>query len=104
MRLITPGQTADTSGLDAMTKLVPELTLPGQAPRRFVLPLPSSVAADDPQLFGFWTYELRVGHAGDGLANWSTAQARYGRPLRVTGVQHPAPQLNVMLSRTPSGI
>src|SRR5262249_16471790 len=27
-----------------------------------------------------------------------------GRPLRVTGVQHPAPQLSVMLSRTSAGI
>jgi hypothetical protein len=104
MRLITPGQTADTSGLDAMTQLVRALTPPGQAPRHFLLPLPSGVADDDPQLFGFWTYELRFGHAGQGLVNWSTAQARYGRPLRVTGVQHPAPQLNVMLSRTSTGI
>jgi hypothetical protein len=104
MRLITPGQTADTSGLDAMTQLVPALTPLGRPTRHFLLPLPPGIADDDPQLFGFWTYELRVGHAGQGLANWSTAQARYGRPLRATGVQHPASQLNVMLSRTPNGI
>jgi hypothetical protein len=34
-----------------------------------------------------WTYELRFGHVDP----WSTAHGRFGRPLRVTGVQHPAP-------------
>ena len=104
IRLITPGQTADKSGLDAMVQLIPALATPNEKPRHFLLPLPPGVAADDPQLFGLWTYELRVGHAGDGLVNWSTAQARYGRPLRVTGVQHPAPQLKCMVSRNPAGI
>jgi hypothetical protein len=104
MRLITPGQTADKSGLDAMAQLVPALTPPNEKPRHFLLPLPSGVPDDDPQLFGFWTYDLRVGHTGDGLANWSTAQGRYGSALRVTGVQHPAPQLKCMVSRNPTGI
>jgi hypothetical protein len=40
-------------------------------------------------MFGFFTYELRVGHADI----WSTAQGRFGRALRSTGVQHPAPTL-----------
>jgi hypothetical protein len=102
MRLITPGQTADKSGLDAMVQLVPALTPPDEKPRHFLLP--SGVPDDDPRLFGFWTYELRVGHTGDGFVNWSTAQGRYGRALRVTGVQHPAPQLKCMVSRNPSGI
>jgi hypothetical protein len=105
MRLITPGQTADKSGLDAMLPLVPSLSPPGEnPPRHFLLPLPPGVSDDDPELFGFWTYELRVGHGGDGLPKWSTAQARYGRPLRVTGVQHPTPQLNCIVSRNPTGI
>jgi hypothetical protein len=104
MRLITPGQTADKSGLDAMVQLIPANTPPNVKPRHFLLALPAGVADDDPQLFGFWTYEFRVGHAGDGLVNWSTAQARYGRPLRVTGVQHPAPQLKCMVSRSNTGI
>jgi hypothetical protein len=55
----------------------------------FVLPLPPGIEPDAPELFGFWTYELRVGHK----AIWSTAQARFGRPLVVNGVQHPAPTL-----------
>jgi hypothetical protein len=46
-------------------------------------------------LFGFWTYELRIGHAGPpgDLTWWSTANGRFGSPLRVVGVQHPAPAL-----------
>jgi hypothetical protein len=55
-------------------------------------------------LFGFWTYEIRVGHSGDDLEHWSTAQARYGRPLRVTGVQHPAPSLTCYPYRDRSGV
>src|SRR5262249_13177804 len=104
MRLITPGQTADKSGLDAMAQLVPALTPPTEKPRHFLLPLPAGVAGGAPQRFRFWPYELRGGHSGDGLVTWPTAQARYGRPLRVTGVQHPAPLLKCMVSRNPAGI
>jgi hypothetical protein len=42
-----------------------------------------------PELFGFFTYEVRLGHA----SGWSTAQGRYGPALRAAGVQHPAPPL-----------
>jgi hypothetical protein len=107
IRFITPGQPADPSGLDAMTQLVAALPDPGPnppPPRHFLLPLPPGVADDDPQLFGFWTYEVRVGHAGRNQPDWSTAQARYGRPLRITGVQHPAPRLKCMVSRDVNGI
>src|SRR5262249_4637278 len=58
--------------------------------RHFIVPLPPGVAEDSPELFGFWTYELRVGHK----AVWSTARARFGRLLVVQGVQHPAPSLS----------
>jgi hypothetical protein len=47
-------------------------------------------------MFGFFTYELRVGHA----RIWSTAQGRWGRLLRSTGVQHPAPVLFCTCRRT----
>ncbi len=59
---------------------------------------------DSPELFGFWTYELRVGHTGTGLRNWSAAQARFGRPLRVSGAQHPAPLLKCLVSRGADGV
>lgn len=83
IRVITPNQPRDEDGLEAMTKLVPS----PEDPTRFLLPLPAGVAVDDPRLFGMWTYEFRFGHE----APWSTAHGRFSRPLRVTGVQHPAP-------------
>jgi hypothetical protein len=57
--------------------------------RHFLIPLPPGLHAESNELFGFFTYELRVGH--DKI--WSTAQGRFGRPLRTTGVQHPSPTL-----------
>jgi len=53
---------------------------------------------DAPELFGFFVYELRVGHQ----KNWSTAQGRFGLPLRVAGVQHPAPPLLCLVSSQPT--
>jgi len=61
----------------------------GDVGLHFLVPLPPGLNADSPELFGFFTYELRVGHE----KIWSTAQGRFGRPLRATGVQHPAPTL-----------
>jgi hypothetical protein len=84
VRVITPGQPDDEAGLAAMVPLQP-----GSSDRHFLVPLPPGLGADSAELFGLFTYELRVGHA----AVWSTAQGRFGRPLRVTGVQHPAPTL-----------
>jgi hypothetical protein len=52
------------------------------------------------ELFGFWTYEFRVGH----FKRWSTAQGRFGRPIRVTGIQHPAPHLICTTIRSSDGI
>jgi hypothetical protein len=91
VRAITPGESDDRSGLDAMTMLQPA----SDSNLHFLLPLPPGIDPGDPELFGFYTYEFRVGHAGDPHDHrwWSTAQGRYGRPLRVSGVQHPAPAL-----------
>jgi hypothetical protein len=91
VRQIIPGDTDDRAGLTAMTQLEPSPT----SRVHFLLPLPPGVAADDPELFGFYTYELRIGHAGapGDLRWWSTANGRFGSPLRVVGVQHPAPGL-----------
>ena len=99
--MIFPGQASDESGLDAMTQLVPAVANSGGSQGTFfMLPLPPGVTTEDLQLFGFWTYEFRVGHA----KLWSTAQGRYGRPLRVSGIQHPAPDLICSASRTEQGI
>jgi len=53
-------------------------------------------------MFGFFTYEIRVGHykyKGSGKNVWTTAQGRFGRPLRATGIQHPAPVLLCNVNR-----
>lgn len=85
IRVVTPGQSDDSAGLSAMRPLEPATN----SDRHYLVPLPPGLHAESSELFGFFTYELRVGHAGI----WSTAQGRFGRPLRATGVQHPAPTL-----------
>jgi hypothetical protein len=101
MRRIFSGQSADQSGLDAMTQMVPaDKVGVGKSGTFFLLPLPPSLGSEDLELFGFWTYEFRVGH----VKYWSTAQGRYGRPLRVSGVQHPAPHLICSVERAEAGV
>jgi hypothetical protein len=95
IRTIVPGQSDDQAGASAMQLL--EST---ESPVHFFVPLPPGTTADSPELFGFYAYELRVGHT----VGWSTAQGRFGRPLRVTGVQHPAPTLPVAVVRSSAGI
>jgi hypothetical protein len=93
IRSIVPGQPEDSSGLDAMQPLIPA---EGTGPiRHFLLPLPPGLSETSPELFGFFVYEFRVGHA----KGWSTAQARFGQPQRVTGIQHPAPVLTCSVAR-----
>jgi hypothetical protein len=102
IRAIAPGASIDTAGLDAMTPLIQSKL----SNKHYLLPLPPEITEDSALLFGFWTYELRVGHHLDpntGEPVWSTAQARFGRPLRATGVQHPAPQLRCQAIRTVTG-
>jgi hypothetical protein len=90
MRVIVPNQPEDSSGLDAMTEMQEAIRLPGQKrARHFMVPLPPGLDPDAPELFGFWTYELRIGHK----LIWSTAQARFGRALVIKGLQHPPPAL-----------
>jgi hypothetical protein len=101
VRVIFPGQASDSAGLGAMSQLIPAVANSGGTQGTFfMLPLPPGVTAQDAQLFGFWTYEFRVGHA----KLWSTAQGRFGRPLRVSGIQHPAPSLICSVNRTEQGI
>jgi hypothetical protein len=98
VRIITPGQSDDLAGIGAMQQMIPA----DDSDRHFIVPLPPGSHPESPELFGFFTYEFRVGHAHfleqtDNL--WSTAQGRFGRALRVTGVQHPAPTLLCTLNR-----
>ena len=96
VRHIFSGQSADQAGLDAMTPLIPaQKTGVGKSGTFFLLPLPPGIDPEDLTLFGFWSYEFRAGHA----KMWSTAQGRFGRPLRVSGLQHPAPHLICSVQR-----
>ena len=92
VRVITPGQVQDLAGLSTMQRLEPA----AGSDRHFLLPLPPNTDPASPELFSFYTYDLRCGHdrgpAADPL--WSTAQGRFGESLRLEGVQHPAPQLS----------
>ena len=96
IRSITPNQTDDMAGLSAMQAME---KASGSDNIHYLLPLPPGLHSESPELFGFFTYEFRIGHghwsnAEDGKENlWSTAQGRFGRPLRITGMQHPAPTL-----------
>lgn len=85
VRIISPGHSDNQSGLNAMQQLIPAT----DSQRHFLVPLPPGLHPESPELFGFFTYEFRVGHR-DG---WSTAQGRFGRALSYQGVQHPYPQL-----------
>jgi hypothetical protein len=96
MRLITPGQPRDENGLNAMQALGPSPAAP-----HYLVPLPANLNESSPELFGFFVYEIRVGHTE---SRWCTAQGRYGPMLRVAGVQHPAPPLVCLAMRTTSGI
>ena len=105
IRLIAPGQPIAEDGAETMAPLIPST----DQPNRFVLPLPPGVDPKAPELFGLWTYEFRVGHvtqamvtAGSvGTAFWCLAHARFGRPLRLAGLQHPAPALAVVAQWRP---
>jgi hypothetical protein len=86
VRLIEQGQPRDDSGLHAMTPLDQDTP----STKHYLVPLPNGLEEISLELFGMFTYEIRLGHTD---ARWSLAQARFGPPLRVAGVQHPAPPL-----------
>ena len=93
IRSITPSSGREHAGLNAMQKM--EKSLDNDR-HYYLLPLPPGLHGESPELFGFYTYEFRFGHS-DRL--WSTAQGRFGRALRVAGLQHPAPNLLAMVNR-----
>jgi hypothetical protein len=102
VRVILPGQADDFAGLATMQKLIPA----DSSDRHYLVPLPPGTSAGSPELFGFYTYEIRVGHDAGTPANpfWSTAQGRFGPALIVEGVQHPAPLFNCIASRVTGGV
>ncbi|HKR61304.1 MAG TPA: hypothetical protein VJS64_16405, partial [Pyrinomonadaceae bacterium] len=106
IRVITHDHGNDNAGIDAMQEMMAETGEPGQplikvSPVHYLLPLPPGLHHESNELFGFFTYELRVGHSN---RIWSTAQGRFGHPRRVNGVQHPAPPLKCLVDRTPKEI
>ena len=97
-RQIIPGQSDDKGGIGAMQPMTKAM----DSDTHYMLPIPPGMHAESAEMFGFFTYEFRVGHGHwpdreDNL--WSTAQGRFGRPLRVTGIQHPVPTLLCSLNR-----
>jgi hypothetical protein len=102
IRVITHDHGNDGAGLDAMQEMRADDSKPlapmvKASPVHYLLPLPPGLHAESPELFGFFVYELRVGHTN---AIWSTAQGRFGHPMRLSGVQHPAPSLKCLVDRT----
>ena len=100
IRMITPGQTDDMAGLGAMQ---PMEKASDDDDIHYLLPMPPGLHPESPELFGFFTYEFRIGHGhwsnGEKENLWSTAQGRFGRPLEVAGMQHPAPTLLCNVNR-----
>jgi hypothetical protein len=97
MRVIPPGATHDLAGLNAMQPMQKAT----DSDRHYLLPLPPDLHADAPEMFGFFTCEFRVGHYRNRDTQemvWSTAKGRFGRPLRATGLQQPAPTLTCAAS------
>jgi len=92
IRVVHPGQSNDFAGWNAMQPL----TVSPHSDRHYLLDLPEHLDPESPELFGFFVYELRVGHD---RSRWCTAQGRFGMPLRVTGVQQPPPQLRCSVMR-----
>ncbi|MER7457861.1 hypothetical protein [Micromonospora sp. NPDC126480] len=101
VRVITPGQVQDHAGLATMQRLEPA----ADSDRHFLVPLPPNTDPNSPELFSFYTYEIRVGHdrgpAADPL--WCTAQGRFGESLVLEGVAHPAPELPCTVLAEPDG-
>ena len=102
VRVISPGQADDYAGMTAMQRLLPAQ----DSDRHFLVPLPPGTYPDSPELFGFYTYEIRLGHDKGTPARpfWSTAQARFGTPVVLEGVQHPCAPLRCNMFRVKHGI
>ncbi|TCS84948.1 hypothetical protein EDD80_11640 [Anseongella ginsenosidimutans] len=103
IRIITQASSNDLAGLSAMQPMIKSAS----SDVHYILPLPPGLHANSDEMFGFFTYEFRVGHfqrppaaAGQEPEKvWTTAQGRFGRRLKSQGIQHPAPALACMPDR-----
>ncbi len=98
IRVVTRESSNDLAGLNVMKPMQKA----SDSNRHYLLPLPNGIHADASEMFGFFTYELRVGHFRNPETKemvWTTAQGRFGRPLRASGIQHPAPTLVCAVNR-----
>ena len=93
IRVATPDSSQDDNGLEAMQRMEKSTD---DKRYFYLLPLPAGLHHESVELFGMFTYEFRYGHTNE---IWSTAQGRFGRALRVAGLQHPAPSLSSMVNR-----
>ncbi len=98
IRTIIPGGTNTLAGLNAMQ----QMSKATDSDHHYILPLPPGLHAESDEMFGFFTYEFRLGHLRNKETEemvWSTAQGRFGRRLRATGIQQPAPTLTCATNR-----
>jgi hypothetical protein len=102
IRVVIDGATNDLAGLTAMQPMEKAT----DSDVHYLLPLPPGLHSNADEMFGFFTYEFRLGHYMDlreeleeNRMVWTTAQGRFGRPLRATGIQHPAPTLTCAVQR-----
>jgi hypothetical protein len=102
IRVVIEGATNDLAGLTTMQPMEKAT----DSDVHYLLPLPPGLHANADEMFGFFTYEFRLGHYMDLQEEqeekrmvWTTAQGRFGRPLRATGIQHPAPTLTCAVNR-----
>lgn len=102
VRVVRPGQADDFAGLSAMQALIPAKTQPGSQAVHYLVPIPANLTPESPELLGFFTYEIRVGHgrAAPGQRFWSTATGRFGGAVLLEGVRHPAPVLPCLVMRS----
>lgn len=101
VRVITPEQVQDLSGFLTMQRLEPS----ANSDRHFLLPLPPNTDPGSPELFSFYTYEIRAGHDRGPITDplWLAAQGCFGEPLVLEGVQHPVPELTCSVIAEPDG-
>src|SRR5260370_12621093 len=102
IRVVIESSTNDLSGLNAMQLMEKA----NDSDVHYLLLLPPGLHANADEMFGFFTYEFRLGHYLDIKEEleakkmiWTTAQGRFGRPLCATGIQHPAPTLTCAVNR-----